>query len=64
MNHKQIVIIDGTKHAACELCGKVAELRPYGPGGKSVCFACAMKDEPEAKRQFDKLTIGKDVIIK
>lgn len=64
MNHKHIVIIDGTKHAQCELCGKVAELRPYGPHGESVCFKCAMKDEDAAKRQFDKLTIGKLTIIK
>jgi hypothetical protein len=39
---------DGT----CELCGKVEELRPYGPGGRNVCFDCAMKDESEARRQF------------
>jgi hypothetical protein len=36
----------------CEMCGQQDELRPYGPGGKNVCFACAMKDEEEAKRQF------------
>jgi hypothetical protein len=36
----------------CEMCGKKEELRPYGPGGKNVCFDCAMKDEAEAKRQF------------
>ena len=57
-------MIDGTQHAACELCGKVEELRPYGPGGKNVCFDCAMKDEAEAMRQFEKLTAGKVVIIK
>lgn len=35
---------------ACELCGNVAELRPYGPGGENVCFTCGMKNEPAAKR--------------
>jgi hypothetical protein len=36
----------------CEICGKTEELRPYGPGGKNVCFDCMMLDEAEAKRQF------------
>lgn len=48
------VFIHTAEHAACELCGKKDELRPYGPGGKNVCFDCAMKDEKEAKRQFGK----------
>ena len=34
----------------CELCGKVEELRPYGPGGANVCFDCGMKDEKAAQR--------------
>ncbi len=59
-----IVIIDGTQHAKCQLCGKVEELRPYGPNGESVCFDCGMKDEAAAKRQFNKLTSGKLIIIK
>ena len=28
----------------CELCGNIAELRPYGPGGASICFACGKLD--------------------
>jgi hypothetical protein len=30
---------------ACELCGIIAECRPYGPNDEQVCFDCAMKDE-------------------
>lgn len=37
----------------CELCGKVEECRPYGPGGKRVCFDCAMKDEATAKHNMN-----------
>lgn len=37
----------------CELCGKVAETRPYGPNGEEVCFPCGMKDEAAARRAFD-----------
>lgn len=42
----------------CELCGKVAELRPYGPKGERVCFDCGMKDEEAAKRQLRKHIFG------
>lgn len=49
--------IEGEDPAKCEMCGKVDELRPYGPGGKNVCFDCAMLDEEEAARQF-KLRLG------
>ena len=45
-------------HEACELCGAVKELRPYGPNGEEVCFQCAMKDEEAAKRGFNKLVCG------
>lgn len=38
----------------CELCGKVDETRPYGPNEEEVCFDCMMKDEPAAKRAFEK----------
>jgi hypothetical protein len=37
----------------CDACGKIAELRPYGKDGACICFDCAMKDEPEAQRQFN-----------
>ena len=44
--------------AVCDLCGKVAELRPYGPGGENVCFACGMKNKAAAKRAFTLRTFG------
>lgn len=43
------------KRHQCELCGKTAELRPYGPNGERVCFECGMADEGAAKRQFQGL---------
>lgn len=36
----------------CELCGEVAETRPYGPNGERVCFSCGMKDPKAAERGF------------
>jgi hypothetical protein len=39
------------KAQQCDLCGKIAELRPYGPNGECVCFQCGMKDEAAAQRR-------------
>jgi hypothetical protein len=44
----------------CELCGKVAECRPYGPNGEQVCFDCGMKDEPAATKRMRENIFGKD----
>jgi hypothetical protein len=27
----------------CDLCGRVDELRPYGPKGEAICFSCSEK---------------------
>jgi hypothetical protein len=37
-------------HEACELCGKVEELRPYGHNGEDICFACGMQDNKSAEK--------------
>lgn len=57
--NENLVVICGESDARCEMCGAVDELRPYGPNGERVCFDCAMKDEPAAKRQFARL-LGDD----
>ena len=38
------IVVEHTMPEACEVCGDVAELRPYGPGGKKICVSCGMKD--------------------
>lgn len=58
-----VTIIQSTGTKGCKLCGKVAELRPYGPGGLAVCFECAMKDEPNAQSQFKALLDKGTVVI-
>lgn len=55
-----IIIFCNEGPGPCQLCGKIEELRPYGPGGKKVCYECAMKDEEEARRQFRKQILGRD----
>lgn len=47
-----VPIIRETAPAVCDLCGKVAELRPYGPNGENVCFPCGMKNEAAATEKF------------
>jgi hypothetical protein len=42
----------------CELCGKVEELRPYGPNNENICFDCAMQDEATTKRKFLEMLNG------
>lgn len=52
------ISIDHSKSPdCCELCGVAEELRPYGPGGKWVCFDCMMKDEENAERIFHKILV-------
>ena len=50
MTHKDVIYQERPQQ--CDLCGKIRELRPYGPNGECVCFECGMKDEPAAERRF------------
>lgn len=42
----------------CELCGRVKELRPYGPNGEDVCFECGMENEKAMGIGFERLIEG------
>jgi hypothetical protein len=53
-------VIAPEANAACELCDKVAELRPYGPNGERVCFQCGMKDKAAAERGMRRYIYGED----
>lgn len=47
----------------CELCGTVAETRPYGPNGEDICFDCGMKNEEATIRAFNKVLDSVDQVI-
>ena len=49
------VILESTVDAKCDLCGKVAELRPYGPHGENICHGCGMANEPTTRAALAKL---------
>lgn len=51
-------IIEETPPAKCEMCGKVDELRPYGPNGENICFECGMKDEETTRKRFLQVLFG------
>jgi hypothetical protein len=51
-----IIAAEGAQ--VCELCGKSAETRPYGPKGEEVCFPCGVKDEAAAGRVFERRMAG------
>lgn len=50
-----IVVITDEKPQQCDLCGKIAELRPYGPNGECICFECGEKDPESVERAMGKL---------
>lgn len=50
-----VVIIEPEPEQQCDLCGKVAELRPYGPNGEKICFECGMKNRDTTEAAFKKL---------
>jgi hypothetical protein len=56
------ITVVGEKNT-CESCGKKAELRPYGPNGESICFACGMKDEETTMKKFFGLLDNTDALV-
>lgn len=56
-----ITLICEEPPAKCQLCGKLDELRPYGPDGKSVCYDCAMKDPVNTEIRMAKVLFGDDL---
>jgi hypothetical protein len=50
-----LIILREENQQQCDLCGKIAELRPYGPKGEMICFECGMKDEESTSKAFKRL---------
>ena len=53
-----IIIIAPELPQQCDLCGIVAELRPYGPSGEKICYECGMKDEVTTDHMMGKVLFG------
>jgi hypothetical protein len=56
----KVFVIQEEPFQQCDSCGKIAELRPYGPNGECICFDCGMKDEDTTKRMFNKVALGEE----
>lgn len=58
MTHKDengVIWIIEEPPGRCELCGVIAETRPYGLNGEQICHSCGMKDEETTKCKFAEL---------
>lgn len=53
-----ISLIYAEKPQQCDFCGKIAELRPYGPNEECICFECGMKDEETTTGMMGKILFG------
>lgn len=51
-------IIQEESPQACQMCGVIAETRPYGPNGEEICFDCGMKDEETTKKKMSEYVFG------
>lgn len=53
-----LIIIEPEPDDVCDLCGKVDELRPYGPKGELICFECGQKNPEVTKRMMNRILFG------
>lgn len=47
-----VFIVEAENAQQCDLCGKIDELRPYGPKGEMICYECGMKNPEATKARF------------
>ena len=54
-----VVMFDAEGEGACETCGVVAELRPYGERvafrRRWICYDCMLRDPAEARQAFGEM---------
>ena len=51
----RLLIVESKNPQQCDDCGKIRDLRPYGPGGSMICFPCSEKDPEGTKRRFQRM---------
>lgn len=47
-----VIIVTPESPQQCDLCGKIDELRPYGPGYSMICFDCGQLDPEGTERRM------------
>lgn len=53
-----VIVIAPQPPERCDLCGAIAECRPYGPHGETICYSCGQKDEATTKRMMQRVLFG------
>lgn len=54
-----VLVVCAEAAQQCDDCGRVDELRPYGPGGSKICHPCGQKDpEGTARRLYAYLRLN------
>jgi hypothetical protein len=54
----RVVIIEPEPDGKCELCGKIDELRPYGPNGERICYECGMANKEVTEKRMNHILFG------
>ncbi len=53
-----VIILREEKPQQCDFCGKIAELRPYGPNEECICYECGMLDPVTTDKMMNKVLFG------
>jgi len=53
-----IAVIYAESEQQCDLCGEIAELRPYGANGECICFTCGEKDKATTDKMMGIVLFG------
>jgi hypothetical protein len=61
--HGDVFVAQDMGPAICELCGRVGELRPYGPNGEQICHDCGMKDPATTFRKMTEAIEGASLVV-
>jgi len=58
INGVEVALIVEEPDQPCQVCGTMAETRPYGPRGERVCYECGMKNPQSMRRQMNRVLFG------
>lgn len=51
-------IICAEEPQVCEMCGIIAECRPYGPNYEEICFDCGQKHPETTQKRMEEYIFG------
>lgn len=54
----KVFVASQENNQQCDDCGKIAELRPYGPNGSCICWECGQKDKAGTDKRMGQIMFG------